>query len=151
MSLIIKAFGIISVFCAFSFFGFLNAFKLKKRRTDLSDVIISLQKIPEYIEIYESESGEILKEVMPKGVNLYTEPVQFEKGVCLNAEDKLLLSRFAKNFGMATKPDERKKCEAFLSLIKERYEEAKTEEKEKSKLYNIGGVLLGLTAVILML
>ena len=146
---IIKLTGGFMVILSLGVMGMNSAFSLKKRVAFINRIILSIDKISQFIKIGNDEKEEILKNALPKGIFYENEWVQTEKSTALKAEDKRLFEEFLIGLGMSDGEAEIIRCQAFKNLFKKQLNDAEREEKEKYKLFSLGGFLTGIIITFL--
>lgn len=137
------------VILSLGFMGMNSAFSLKKRVAFINRIILSIDKISQFIKIGNDEKEEILKNALPKGIFYENERVKTEKSTALKAEDKRLFEEFLIGLGMSDGEAEIIRCQAFKNLFKKQLNDAEREEKEKYKLFSLGGFLTGIIITFL--
>lgn len=146
---IIKLTGGFMVILSLGVMGMNSAFSLKKRVAFINRIILSIDKISQFIKIGNDEKEEILKNALPKGIFYENERVKTEKSTALKAEDKRLFEEFLIGLGMSDGEAEIIRCQAFKNLFKKQLNDAEREEKEKYKLFSLGGFLTGIIITFL--
>lgn len=146
---IIKLTGGFMVILSLGVMGMNSAFSLKKRVAFINRIILSIDKISQFIKIGNDEKEEILKNALPKGIFYENERVKTEKSTALKAEDKRLFEEFLIGLGMSDGEAEIIRCQAFKNLFKKQLNDAEIEEKEKYKLFSLGGFLTGIIITFL--
>lgn len=141
--LIIKFLGLCIVVAVCSSLGFLKAQSVKERAKKLSFFCEGLITLHEYIE----QGGMVLD----KAVNRSFNGCDFLNDNDLKKEDKNLINEFFTSLGYSPKKVECEHIKNFGITMQKRLNEAEAEVTQKSKIYSVFGICIGLGLAVLLI
>ena len=148
----LKVIGAFFIFCFFSLFGIITAFRLKAREKELSAVAETVRKIKCALLYKRSEISDILPAAFKEiGFLEFKENKVYIKHSSLNREDTEIIEDFFKTIGSSVLKDEVEKCENFENLILERKAAAKMKAVGNCRISVTAGVCMGLVSAVLIL
>lgn len=119
------------------------ALRLKKRVKSLQKIQLSIEQIAVYIRMSNLDIKEILEKSLPNGLVFDGVGVIAENSLCLNDDDRELLTDFFANIGMSDAQSEVERCSSYRALVSSALNSARTEVNEKFKLISVCGWLTG--------
>lgn len=140
----VKLAGCMSVILCFGLLGRKKADNYYIRVKSLESLIRFVTQTGEEIRLSENELPEILIRTIPNGISLEGEYVFFEESLCLYEEEKDIVREFISVLGMSEAAYQYKRCMAFKERLEEKRKDALSEINEKSRLFNMGGWMVGI-------
>ena len=139
----IKLVGCIAVIFSFGILGRKKAQSYYTRVKSIESLISFVSITGEEIRISENELPEILGKTTPNGISLEGNNVIFEERLCLYENEKDIIREFLNSLGMSEAAFQYKRCLAFKERLEEKRKDAICEINEKSRLFNMGGWMVG--------
>ena len=146
-----KLFGIVLIMISSTLFGFYKAQRLAKRKKRLSYIINALSCLSEQIKF----GGGELKTILPSCFSGLKEFPFFDDNPTLfddiTDEDNEILRELFSNIGSGDSSAECDRIARAISQLGRKYAEATEEAEQKSKIWQCGGVSVGLAISILLM
>lgn len=146
---LIKALGCALVILCGGGAGISLAGRLKRRVNTLIETEFAIDKVAVYIAMSNCDIGYILDLSMPKGMSFDGEGLIADNRLCLNGDDRALITAFLKDLGMSDTSSQLKRCAAFKELIKEQRRQGQRDVDERYRLFLICGWLTGIILSLL--
>lgn len=152
--MIIKCVGLVCAFLFFALIGAYQSIKLKRRKENLNDILLFLNKLETQIRY---KRGDIVSLVFSCADNVLTplknaESFEEYQGIIsdlpVKKEEKGLLSKFFYEIGSMDLDGELSSIKLYTEFFNEIYEKSKLDIDNKSKLYRMLGIFAGLAFVI---
>lgn len=152
MYYIIKTAGIMIFFFSSTAFGFLKAAAAEKRLKELKKIYASLGSLKIYISHIPEETETIYKKCFAECDSIKIESGKMLcEGSVLSESDKGILNDFFSEFGSKSAEDEISRTELCIGLISKKIEEATLKISQKSKIWRVCGISVGLCGAIMLI
>lgn len=148
----IKFLGIILIVFSCSTVGFLKSASIKKRSQKLTCFCEGLDMLYEYVEQGGTELYYAIKKSFSRCEFLHSSGNRFFcEDIDLNREDKALIDNFFKSLGISVKKVECEHIHNCKSGMKIRANQAENDVNQKSKIYQMFGICIGIVIGILLI
>ena len=150
----IKLYGIILLILSFTMLGFYMSYKLRKRKTDISDILLFLNKLSTAIRYRTADIYTLINECTQGcllSLNDQKDLITAVDKLAINKDEQRLLRAFFKEFGKSDIDGELSRIEYYKHIFTEQYEAAKSEIESKSKLYKMSGLFSGLAFAVILI
>lgn len=125
------------------------AFRLKRRVKSLIEFEFTIDAVAVYIRMSNSDIDVILGETLPQGVEFDGRGLLAENSLCLNGEDRQIITAFLADLGMTDTESELKRCASYKDLIIAQRKKAQQDAEERYKLFLVCGWLTGIILSLL--
>ncbi len=149
--LLIKVFGLITVFSVCTAAGFIKSASINKRANKLSDFYRSICSLAERIRISSDEILRLIEICFDKSLCSISENRIIVDESYLSADDIRLLTELFSGLGMGDSISEYNRINSYLRLIKIQCEKAGSDTAQLCKLYKSLGALGGIFICIFLL
>lgn len=119
------------------------ASRLKKRVKTLIETEFAIERIAVYIRMSNFDIDAILSTCLPKGMEFDGEGLLIDNSLCLNEEDRELITAFLTDLGMSDSETELKRCASYKDLIIAGRKKAEQDVEERYRLFTVCGWLTG--------
>ena len=149
---IIKFAGVITVLLSCALFGFYKGFSIRQRLIKIQKLTAALDSLYANIKYGEKELPEAFK-----FLSLQCPFLQIKGGAAhcrdndLTTEENTLINDFFDSLGSNAKQAECERITAFKEMLEIKLAQARTECLQKSRLWQTGGVCIGIAAAIMMI
>ena len=149
---IIKILGIITVLLSCALFGFYKGFSIKQRLIKIQKLTAALDSLYEHINYGEKELPDAFKLLA-----IQCPFLQIDGGVTrcqdsdLSEEENKLINDFFESLGRNAKQAECERIKAFKETLDTRLVAAYEECFQKSRLWQTGGVCIGVAVAIMII
>ncbi len=140
----LKLAGCAAVIFCFGISGVKKANSYYTRVKSIEALIRFVSNTGEEIRLSENELPEILARTTPDGIILEDTKVIFSESLCLYQEEKDIITEFVSTLGMSEAAYQYKRCLSFKQLLEEKRKDALCEINEKSRLFSMGGWMVGI-------
>lgn len=140
---IIRLIGCIMVITSFGLFGIKKAKTFNTRVTSIERFMLFITNVAEQIRLSEDEIDEILARTLPNGVSIENGNILLPTEYCLNDADRKIINEFIGEVGMSDASSQYRRCSIYKRFLEEKRKEALCESHEKSRLYSMGGWMIG--------
>lgn len=162
----VKVIGAVMTGFACGYFGFRLSMTLKTRVKSLADIRTSLEMLESEINFSVNKLKKAFMRVDRNGLFTAAAEAMEEKGaktawrdavnaskgkLCLSDTDSDILLMLGKNIGKTDTDDQLKNIRYIKTMIGEQEKQAQGEYSQFGKLYQSGGVLVGLMLVIILI
>lgn len=141
---IIRLFGCFFVTVSCGILGMKRSAKLYKRVRSVERLVNFVAETGDNIRLCEDEIPEILQRTLPNGITFKNKDICCDPELCLSEKEVRILKEFMKELGMGDIDAQCSRCNLYLGMLSECRKEALCEVNEKSRLFNIGGWMIGL-------
>ncbi len=152
MNVAVKVAGIIICVLSATLFGFLKGVSLKSRVKKLRQLSLALDTLYEHINYGEIPLEEALKKsfyscdfIKLRGFSVTFQDSDFD------AEERQIINEFFVCLGRSGKKAECERIKATAAILRKKEIQANNTVAEKAKLWQTGGVCIGLTIGILLI
>ncbi len=145
----IRLIGCLLMTACLSLAGFRKASALTQREKSLFGLCRFAEELGLRIRLSREELPVLLMRTLPNGAVYEQGRAVFEESMHLNTEDKELVDELIDSLGSADADEECRRCFLYRDLLEKRRQTAETEQSEKKRLYQMGGVLTGLALSLL--
>lgn len=148
----IKLTGIVTVLLSCTLFGFYKGFSIRQRLIKIQKLTAALDNLYEHIKYGEKELPEAFKLL-----SFQCSFLQINGGTAhckdndLSEEENELINDFFDSLGKNAKQAECERIAAFKKTLDTRLAGARLECAQKSRLWQTGGVCIGIAAAIMMI
>ena len=155
--MIIKTVGLVCAFMFFSLIGIYQSVKLKKRKDNLNEILLFLNRLGTTIRYRRGDIVSLISDcadnvlVPLKNAEEYSEYQNIVMKLPLKKEEKGLLSKFFYQIGTMDLEGELSSINLYIEFFNEIYEKAKYDLENKSKLYRMLGIFAGLAFVVMFI
>ena len=155
--MIIKIVGLVCAFMFFSLIGIYQSVKLKKRKDNLNEILLFLNRLGTTIRYRRGDIVSLISDcadnvlVPLKNAEEYSEYQNIVMKLPLKKEEKGLLSKFFYQIGTMDLEGELSSINLYIEFFNEIYEKAKYDLENKSKLYRMLGIFAGLAFVVMFI
>lgn len=146
---ILKLLGCVLVTLCCGAAGMNLAFRLKRRVKSLIEFEFTIDAVAVYIRMSNSDIDVILGETLPQGVEFDGRGLLAENSLCLNGEDRQIITAFLADLGMTDTESELKRCASYKDLIIAQRKKAQQDAEERYKLFLVCGWLTGIILSLL--
>lgn len=152
MTLIIKGVGLMTVFAVCAVLGFSKAAVLKRRATELEDIICRLQELGQYLRYEGIERIELVQKTFAGSgsVTVRNGVICVCEGI-LAPQDIQLLEEFFGKLGSSDARGECERVELYASLLSRQQETAAKSAEREGKLYRTMGLCAGAAGCLLLI
>ena len=148
----VKVLGIGFVVLSCTFAGFLKSRAVIRRKDNLADFCSGLEMLYEYISQGLSGLETALDKAFFKCDFLsFDGNAPIFNDCCLTPDEKTDITNFFKETGHSAKKFDLDRINAFKTVMTQHYNEALAETKQKCKLWQTGGICIGLIVGILLI
>lgn len=140
----IKLVGCLAVVFCFGILGKKKSASFYIRVKSIENLIRFVINTGEQIRLSENELPEILAHTTPNGIILEGNNVIFSDSLCLCQDEKNIITEFLSELGMSESAYQYKRCLYFKERLEEKRKDALCEINEKSRLFSMGGWLVGI-------
>ncbi len=155
--MIIKTVGLVCAFMFFSLIGIYQSVKLKKRKDNLNEILLFLNRLGTTIRYRRGDIVSLISDcadnvlVPLKNAEEYSQYQNIVMKLPLKKEEKGLLSKFFYQIGTMDLEGELSSINLYIEFFNEIYEKAKYDLENKSKLYRMLGIFAGLAFVVMFI
>ena len=155
--MIIKIVGLVCAFMFFSLIGIYQSVKLKKRKDNLNEILLFLNRLGTTIRYRRGDIVSLISDcadnvlVPLKNAEEYSEYQNIVMKLPLKKEEKGLLSKFFYQIGTMDLEGELSSINLYIEFFNEIYEKAKYDLENKSKLYRMLGIFAGRAFVVMFI
>ena len=141
---ILKIIGsLLFIFCC-GMAGMRLALRLKTRVKSLIETEFAIDSICVYIRMSNCDIDVILADALPKGMEFDGQGLIAENFLCLNEEDRAIITAFLADIGMTDTESELKRCASYKDLVIAQRKKAQQDAEERYRLFLICGWLTGI-------
>ena len=149
---IIKLTGIITVLLSCSLIGFYKSFSLKQRLIKIQSLTAALNTLYEHINYGDKELPEAMKFLTAQCPFLeISGGAAYCQDSDLTDEENKLINDFFLTLGRNGKQAECERIKAFKGILADRKSTLQQDSAQKSRLWQTGGVCIGIAAAIMMI
>lgn len=153
----VKLLGLLLVFLFFTLIGFYQSYKLTRRRNNLGEILLFLNRMETNIRYRNDdiftlvfEFAEDILVPLKNAVDIegYNKEIQ---SLPLEKQDKTLLIKFFSGLGSTDIEGQLSHIKLYTEFFNEQYEKSKEDIIKKSKLYRMLGLFSGLAFVVMFI
>lgn len=153
----VKLFGLLLVFLFFTLIGFYQSYKLTRRRNNLGEILLFLNRMETNIRYRNDDIFTLVFECAEDILVPLKNAVDIEgyngeiQSLPLEKQDKALLTKFFSGLGSTDIEGQLSHIKLYRELFNEQYQKSKEDIIKKSKLYRMLGLFSGLAFVVMFI